>query len=58
MESLVFHLDADKADTNLLDSIKAYFGSRRVTVRVEPDENIETMAIAAPQYVYTLSYLS
>lgn len=34
MESLVFHLDADKADQNLIDSIKAYFGTRRVQITV------------------------
>ena len=56
MESLVFHLDADKADTNLLDSIKAYFGSRRVSVRVEPEDDTEAIAIAESQYVYTLPY--
>ncbi|MBC3788177.1 hypothetical protein [Spirosoma utsteinense] len=38
MESLVFHLDADKADQNLIDSIKAYFGTRRVQITVMPDE--------------------
>lgn len=56
MELLIFHLEADKASTNLLDSIKAYLGSRRVSVRVEPDENTESMAVAESQYVYTLPY--
>lgn len=38
MESLVFHLDADKADQNLIDSIKACFGTRRVQITVIPHE--------------------
>jgi hypothetical protein len=37
MESLVFHLDADKADQNLIDSIKAFFGTRRVQITVMAD---------------------
>ncbi len=58
MESLVFHLEADKADTNLLDSIKAHFGSRRVSVRVEAEEGntltVDTESESA--YAYTLPY--
>lgn len=41
MESLVFHLDADKADQKLIDSIKAYFGTRRVQITVMPDETTD-----------------
>lgn len=44
MESLVFHLDADKADQNLIDSIKAYFGTRRVKITVMPDEPAEDVS--------------
>ncbi len=58
MESLIFHLEADKADTNLLDSIKAYFGSRRVLVRVEAEEDDTVLAdtVSESAYAYTLPY--
>lgn len=38
MDSITFHIDADKADANLLNSIKAYFGNRRIQVIVKPEE--------------------
>ena len=38
MESIVFHIEADKAGTNLTESIKAYFGNRRVQVIVKPEQ--------------------
>lgn len=44
MESLVFHLDADKADQNLIDSIKAFFGTRRVQITVMTDETADDKA--------------
>lgn len=37
MESLIFHVDADKVGPNLAESIKAYFGNRRVQIIVKPD---------------------
>ncbi|TAE32019.1 MAG: hypothetical protein EAZ91_06075 [Cytophagales bacterium] len=37
MESLIFHIEADKADTNMLESIRAFFGSRRVQISVTPE---------------------
>ncbi len=38
MDSIVFHIDADKAGSNLAESIKAYFGNRRVQIIVKPEE--------------------
>lgn len=38
MDSIVFHIDADKVGANLAESIKAYFGNRRVQVIVKPEE--------------------
>jgi len=38
MNSIVFHIEADKAGANLTESIKAYFGSQRVQVIVKPEE--------------------
>ncbi|QIP12940.1 hypothetical protein G8759_10050 [Spirosoma aureum] len=40
MDSLVFHIDADKVDTYLLDSIKAYFGNRRIEIIVKPEDTL------------------
>ena len=37
MDSLIFHVDADKADSKVLDSIKAFFGNRRVQISVQPE---------------------
>lgn len=37
MDSLTFHIEADKADTNLLESIRAFFGNRRVQISVTPE---------------------
>lgn len=38
MDSLVFHVDADKIGPNLAESVRAYFGTRRVQIIVKPDE--------------------
>jgi hypothetical protein len=38
MDSLVFHLDADKANVNLLESIKAYFGTQKIEILVRPEK--------------------
>ena len=38
MDSIVFHVDADKVGSNLTESIKAYFGNRRVQIVVRADE--------------------
>lgn len=44
MSSLVFHIEADKADVAMLDSIKAFFGNRRVKVLVEPEPGPQSSA--------------
>lgn len=41
MDSIVFHVDADKIGPNLASSIKAYFGNRRVRITVTPDETAD-----------------
>lgn len=38
MDSIVFHIDADKVGPNLAESIRAYFGNRRVQIIVKPDQ--------------------
>ena len=38
MNSIVFHVDADKVGPNLAESIRAYFGDRPVQIIVKPDE--------------------
>ncbi len=38
MDSLVFHIDADKANVNLLESIKAYFGTQKIEILVRPEK--------------------
>ena len=43
MDSITFHIDADKADANLLNSIKAYFGNRRIQVTVKPEETLSDL---------------
>lgn len=40
MDSLVFHIEADKADVNLLESIKAYFGNRKIEILVKPEKQL------------------
>lgn len=40
MSSLVFHIDADKADVNLLESIKAFFGNQKVEILVKSEEKL------------------
>ncbi|MFD2571064.1 hypothetical protein ACFSUS_10495 [Spirosoma soli] len=40
MDSLIFHIEADKAGPNLLESIKAYYGNRRIQVIVTPEETL------------------
>ncbi len=40
MDSLVFHIDADKANVNLLESIKAYFGTQKIEILVRPEKKL------------------
>jgi hypothetical protein len=40
MSSLVFHIEADKADTNILESIKAFFGKQEVEILVKPKKSL------------------
>lgn len=58
MNSIVFHIDADKVGPNLTESIKAYFGNRRVQITVEAVE-IPAGVIArheAADHDYALPY--
>jgi hypothetical protein len=34
MDTLVFHVEADKLDAKLLESIKAFFGTRKIAISV------------------------
>ncbi|WP_420148153.1 hypothetical protein [Spirosoma sp.] len=58
MDSLVFHIDADKAGTNLVESIKAYFGNRRIQVIVKPEETAADVIARneAADHDYALPY--
>ena len=38
MDSIVFHIEADNIGANLAESIKAYFGGKRVQIVVKPEE--------------------
>ena len=40
MSSLVFHVEAHKADTNILDSIRAFFGKEEVEILVKPKKKL------------------
>ena len=40
MSSLVFHVEAHKADTNILDSIRAFFGKEEVEILVKPKKSL------------------
>ena len=40
MDSLVFHIKADKANVNLLESIKAYFGNQKIEILVRPEKTL------------------
>ncbi len=48
MNTLVFHIDADKIGPNLAESINAFFGNRRVQITVSADE--------APEQDYALPF--
>ncbi|ADB40624.1 hypothetical protein [Spirosoma linguale] len=58
MDSIVFHIDADKAGQNLVESIKAYFGNRRVQIIVKPEETITDLIARneAADHDYALPY--
>lgn len=58
MDSLVFHIDADKAGPNLLDSIKAYYGNRRIQIIVKPEETAADVIVRneAADHDYALPY--
>jgi len=58
MDSLVFHVDADKVGPNLAGSINAYFGNRRVQIIVKADETTADVATAGknPDLDYALPY--
>jgi hypothetical protein len=40
MSSLVFHIEADKADNKLLESIKAFFGNQKVEILVKSENSL------------------
>ncbi len=58
MDSIVFHVDADNVGPNLAESIKAYFGNRRVQIIVKLDETSDDAATAGrnPDLDYALPY--
>lgn len=40
MSSLIFHIEADKADITILESIKAFFGSQKVEIFVKSEASL------------------
>ena len=38
MSSLIFHIEADKIDTNVIDSIKAFFGKQKIQISVKSEK--------------------
>ena len=57
MNSLIFHIDADKVGPNLAESINAYFGNRRVQITVEATETpAEMIARSEANQDYALPY--
>lgn len=40
MSSLIFHIEADKVDSNLLESIKAFFGNQKVEILVKSESSL------------------
>jgi hypothetical protein len=58
MDSIVFHLDADNVGVNLAQSIKAYFGGKRVQVIVKPEETATEIVARNEQshHDYALPY--
>lgn len=40
MSSLVFRIEADKADTNILESIRAFFGKQEVEILVKSKKSL------------------
>lgn len=40
MSSLIFHIEADKVDSNLLESIKAFFGNQKIEILVKSEERL------------------
>jgi hypothetical protein len=55
MSSLVFHIEADKADTNILESIKAFFGSQKVEIFVKSEKALTE--IIEENYKSNVSYV-
>jgi ABC-type molybdate transport system substrate-binding protein len=58
MNSLVFHVDADKIDVTMLDSIKAFYGNRRIQVIVKPEDTVTDLLAKneAGEHDYKLPY--
>ena len=58
MDSIVFHVDADKIGPNLAETIKTFFGNRRVQITVKADETAIDIPPAdkAPDLDYALPY--
>ena len=40
MDSLIFHVEADKIDTNVIDSIKAFFGKQKIQISVKSEKTL------------------
>ncbi len=43
MNTLVYNLEADKIDQKLLDSIKAFFGNRKVEISVKEEMSLDSL---------------
>jgi hypothetical protein len=58
MQTLVFHLDTDQIGANLGDSIKAYFGHRKVQITVQPEATLSEIIAAnrTADHEYVIPY--
>ena len=43
MNTLIYHLEADKIDHKLLESIKAFFGNRKIEISVKEEMSLDTL---------------
>lgn len=47
MSSLVFHIEADKIDTKVIESIKAFFGKQKIQISVKSEKTLAEVVAEA-----------
>ncbi|MCP9766672.1 hypothetical protein EGI22_02045 [Lacihabitans sp. LS3-19] len=43
MNTLIYHLEADKIDHKLIESIKAFFGNRKIEISVKEEMSVDDL---------------